>query len=343
MSTDNSSNTAESPETISGQSETPTTQELSLRDALAAALNEHSDTPEEPVADVATDVQVEAETQAEIPVAETQEAPAHWPAEKREAFAKMPSEAQRFVLERHKEMEADYTRKTTDLAEQRKPLDEFQKLFDPYRQQLELSGMSPAQATQRLLAAQRILESNPLEGIKWLAQSYKVDLGTLVPKDDEFKDPAVKALEDQVSGLRNQLSQRDAQVQRENAAAIQKTLADFSEAKTAEGTPKHPHFKALENLMAPLVAQGKSLEEAYETASYTLPEVRSRIADEARKAAQAETLKQQEESRKAKLKEAKGATQIIRSRGTAVEESGKPMTLRQELERNLRAQQSGRV
>jgi len=95
--------------------------------------------------------------------------------------------------------------------------------------------------------------------------------------------------------------------------------------------------------MVPLYGQGKTLEEAYELASYTLPHVRERIASEAAKAAQAEALKKAEEERKAKAKDAKTAGQIIRSRGTAAEDEGKPTTLRQELEKNLRALQSGRI
>src|SRR5688572_17361777 len=96
--------------------------EMSLRDTLAAALNEHSDTPPEPVATEAVTETTAAETAAETPAVEAQEAPQHWPADKREMFAKLPSEAQRLLLDRHKEMEADYTRKTTELSEQRKPV-----------------------------------------------------------------------------------------------------------------------------------------------------------------------------------------------------------------------------
>jgi hypothetical protein len=348
MSTDPSLNTAESPETISGQNETQATtaSERSLREELAAALDLHesSDTPEGPVATEATTEQVAAEPATETPAVQAQEAPQHWPAEKREVFAKLPREAQDLVLERHKEMEADYTRKTMELAEQRKPLDEFTKLFEPAKQRLELAGLTPAQVTRQLLAAQSLIETNPVEGLKWLAQSYKVDLSTLVaPKEDEYVDPAYKALRDEVNQLKSQLSQRDIAVQRQNAEAVQKTITDFASSKNADGTAKYPHFDNLRNLMGPLVNEGKTLEQAYELASYTLPEVRERIASEAAKAAQAEALKRAEDERKQKAKDVKGAAQVIRSRGTASEPTKGNTTLRQELENNLRALTSGRI
>ena len=346
MSTDPSLNTAESPETTNGQSETQATtpSEKSLREELAAALDLHesSDTPEGSVATEATTEQVAAEPAKETP-ATAQEAPQHWPAEKRETFAKLPREAQDLVLERHKEMEADYTRKTMELAEQRKPLDEFTKLFEPAKQRLELAGLTPAQVTRQLLAAQSLIETNPVEGLKWLAQSYKVDLSTLVPKEDEYVDPAYKALRDELNQLKSQLSQREQAVQRQNAEAVQKTITDFSSSKNADGTAKYPHFDSLRNLMGPIVADGKTLEQAYELASYTLPEVRERIASEAAKAAQVEALKKAEEERKQKAKDVKGATQVIRSRGTASEQPTGDLTLRQELAKNLRSLQSGRI
>jgi hypothetical protein len=337
MSTDNISSTAESPEATPGQNETQDTTELTLRDALAAELNK--DSPSDgPAVTVAADVQAEAETTTEAPAVEALEPPARWSAAEREVFTKLPPEAQRVVLERHKEMEADYTRKTMELAEQRKPLDEFTKLFEPAKQRLELAGLTPAQVTKQLLAIQSFVETNPAEGLKWLAQNYKVDLSTLVPKDDEFMDPSVKALRDEVNQLKSQLQQREQAVQSQNAAEVTKTITDFSSSKNADGTPKYPHFEALKGIMAPMVHGGKTLEQAYELASYTLPETRERIASEAAKAAQAETIKKAEEERKAKAKDAKTSSQVIRSRGTAtIDDDSKSESLRAELAKNLRS------
>lgn len=95
--------------------------------------------------------------------------------------------------------------------------------------------------------------------------------------------------------------------------------------------------------MGPLVAQGKTMVEAYNETQYILPEVRERLQSENAKAAQSEALKKAEEARKAKAKDVRGNNQVIRSRGTASEDGGKPGTLRQELAKNLADLQSGRI
>lgn len=316
--------------------------EMSLRESLAAALNDFSDPPTESVATEAVAEQTATVAETEAPAVEALEAPARWPTEQRETFAKLPREAQEIILARHRDMESDYTRKTTELAEARKPLEEFSKVFEPYKQQLELAGRTPAQVTQQLLAAQKFLETNPIEGIKWLAQSYKVDLSTLLPKEDEYTDPTVRALQQELNQLKTQLLSREQAVQQQNAAEVHRVINEFKSAKNADGTPKYPHFDQVQALMGPLVAQGKTMEEAYADTIYILPEVRERIASEAAKAAQAEALKKAEEDRKAKAKDAKTSTQIIRSRGQAVEESTGKTSLRQELAKNLR-ESGGRI
>lgn len=339
MSQSISSETTAEPTTASEASEPSASPSgRTLREDLAAALEAETETVEatsEPVAEAPADPEEEAAL----------EAPARWSPENREVFSKLPREAQRLVLERHNEMESDYTRKTTELAEQRKPLEEFEKLFEPHKQRLALAGLTPLTAARQLLAAQNMLETNPVEGLKSLAQSLRVDLAALVPAakpDDEYKDPAIREMEHKIQTLEARLQNRDQEVQRQNAEAVHKTIKDFADSKNADGTLKYPHFDQLKTLMGPMVAEGKTMEQAYELATYTLPETRERIASEAAKAAQAEALKKAEEDRKQKAKDVKGATQVIRSRGTATELSGEKLTLRQELAKNLR-ESGGRI
>lgn len=347
MSTENSSSTVENAETTSSPSETgiTTASGLSLREELAAALNlDTSDTPEEPVTNVTPDVTGEAETVAETPTLEVLEAPSNWPAEQREKFTVLPRETQEWLLSRDKEMVESYTRKTTELAEQRKAAEEVTSVLEPYRQQMELAGVSPSQAIQRLLAAQKFLESNPSEGIKWLAQQYQVDLSGFTPKEETYTDPDVKALRDELNQFKAERQREQQRTQTESISAIQRQINEFKDSRNEDGTLKYPHFEKVKAVMAPLVNEGKSLAEAYETAQYILPETRERIAAEAAKAAQAEAIRKAEEQRKAKAKEVKTAAQVIRSRGTGTSEStAKSGTVRQDLERAFQELQSGRI
>lgn len=56
------------------------------------------------------------------------EPPSHWPAEQRERFAKLDPDSQQWMLDQHRSMVADYTRKTQQAAEMRKAIaEEFDK------------------------------------------------------------------------------------------------------------------------------------------------------------------------------------------------------------------------
>ena len=102
------------------------------------------------------------------------EPPAHWPEEQKELFRSQSPEGQRFLLERHRQMEADYTRKTQHLAEQARAVAGLQGLaqrlnVDPafrthlqsYFQQQQ-QGQPQAQFQQQ----QQQDEPDPIEEIK---------------------------------------------------------------------------------------------------------------------------------------------------------------------------------
>lgn len=298
----------------------------SLEQMLSAALAEtdsSSPPPETAASAEETGEQVSTETVAES----TQvEAPAEMSAEQRVAFKALPIDAQRQVAERYAEVRRTLTQKTEEVAKERTKYQELETAFEPYRDELALQGTTPAQAAARLLAAQRALTRDPVNGLKWLSQSLGVDLRQLTPqpdKEEEFLDPAVKALKDEVRSLRAELNQQQVGVQQSRMSEAQKILEDFKTAKDEAGNLKHPHFDNpdVRAVISGLVGQGKTLGEAYERAVFVLPEVRSKIAEDAAKAAQAEAAKKAEEARKQKLVAAKTASQTIRSRGTADEKT----------------------
>ena len=312
---ENSSAVAESAET-----EAPSLEQM-LSAALAESDRSSSPPPETAASAEETGEQVSTETVAESTEVE---APAEMSADQRVAFKALPVDAQRQVAERYAEVRRTLTQKTEEISKERAKIEEFEKVFEPHRQNLELHGITPAQAASRLLAAQRLLEQNPVEGFNWLAKSLGVDLRQLAPqpdKEEEFLDPTVKALKDEVSSLRAELNQQRVGTQSAKAQEVQKIISDFKSAKDEAGNLKHPHFDNpdVQAVISGLVGQGKTLDEAYERAVFVLPEVRTKIAEDAAKAAQAEAAKKAEEARKQKLVQAKTAAQTIRSRGAADE------------------------
>lgn len=328
--------------------ETPNSSEAaSLETMLASALAESQTESDSPPPETAVDAeetseQVSTETTAstESPP-ETIEAPPSLSAEQREEFAKLPPGLQRFIADRHRDMQSDYTRKTEEVAKERVKYQELETAFEPYREQLAVQGTTPAQAAARLLATQNVLMRNPVEGLKWLSQNLGVDLRQLVPqpeKDEEFLSPDVKALKDELKELRGQIQQQTVGQQNAQAAEALRILTEFKGAKDEAGQLKHPHADnpEVKAVMGVFVGRGKSLDEAYAEAVYVLPEVRARIADEAAKAARAEETKKVEEARKKKLAEAKSASQTIRSRGTADEKPAAKASIEDDLRAAMR-------
>ena len=70
------------------------------------------------------------------------EPPANWKASDREMFRGLPEAAQKFVLARHKAMEADHTRKTQAIAELKREYEPVEEVFAPYRELMRTRGLT---------------------------------------------------------------------------------------------------------------------------------------------------------------------------------------------------------
>ena len=104
------------PEAVKTEAEAEGSEELDQK-----ATDEDEETPEEEAStsEEPEEAAEEAEESEDTPVS----APENWNEDDRKMFDSLPNEAQDRLLKREKEMTADYTRKTQDLAEQRKELE----------------------------------------------------------------------------------------------------------------------------------------------------------------------------------------------------------------------------
>ena len=124
-----------------------------LVDEIDDITNPDGGTTQEP-AQAAAPPQDNPASQLQPEEAQDLDIPAHWPEADRKMLANMPPEARDFIVRRHKEMEGDYTRKTTLVSEQAKALAGLQGLAvhlqrDPdFRAHLQgyFSGKAQAQA-----------------------------------------------------------------------------------------------------------------------------------------------------------------------------------------------------
>lgn len=254
------------------------------------------------------------------------EAPAHWPEEDRAAFATLPEEMQQFLLRRSKETDADYTRKTQELAEQRKELAPIQDVTAAWGDYFREIGVDPAKAIDHVMSVERTLRSGTPEqkrnAIAQLARDYGIDTAA-APRgmSQQSHDPAIATLQQQLNAIQGQL-QNNTQQQAQNQAA---KLAEFAARMDENGRPAHPHFNAVRDVMMALARNGQasSLEDAYDMAVWARPDLREKMLS-AREAQQMEARSQ------SAAKARKAARANVRGSG-APAKTAKPKSLEDEL------------
>lgn len=217
-----------------------------------------------------------------------------WPAELKAAFASWPPDVQKAFRERDGATEAEYTRKTQEVAEQRKQfapvLSEVEK-WSPYFQQ---QGLSPGQAISKLIQAEYTLRNGtPAQRqamFAQLAHDYQVSaIGQQNPVAHSQTDPAVAELKQQLSGLQDYIETTEQQ-------KLKSEIDAFSQAKDQSGQLLRPHFERVRETMGRLLDSGQAtdLDAAYAKAvrldddlfKQTVESERKRVTDEAERARQ---------------------------------------------------------
>lgn len=252
---------------------------------------------------------------------EALEAPQHWAVQDRESFATLSRQGQEFMLRRHKEMEADYTRKTQEVAAIRKKAEAISEVFEPHRQELALNGLDEVSAVRQLLAIRDELRADPKTTLLSLAQQFGVDLSTTEETDI---DPSVLALRKELNDVKQEQARREQEAQQQSQQTLVQQVEDFAQAKDEKGELKHPHFETIRTDMGRMIQSGLAadMEEAYAKVLSLRPELAP------------PPLKQEPgPSKKERVKKAKKAAAGVRSSGAA--EKSEPKTLRQELEAQL--------
>ena len=242
---------------------------------------------QQPEADEADDEPDEAsdDDEAEDEPAEAAElealpAPNHWPKDFAAKFEALDAPAQRMFMERYKDLEGDYTKKTQAISKYKKRQDAFDEIMQPFKGDFERAGMDDVGAVRQLLAAHDYLRKDPQNAIAWLANQYGVDtnaIGNDPAAEDEFADPQVKQLQQQVAQLTGFIQNQQTQQQSHEQASTQSFIDQFAaETDATTGNPAHPHFEKVRSVMGSLISSGNAtdLKSAYEAAVYANPELR---------------------------------------------------------------------
>ena len=323
----------------------------SLADELGAAydsateeVTETEDTTdavvEEPIETVETPEETEEVTEEETTDEESTDepeklsAPEHWSKEHKETFASLAPEAQTFLLERHKAMEGDYTRKSMEVAEIRKNYEPIEQIFATYQADLKAQGITPAEVINRWASVDRFLAEHPAEGIQWLAQSYNIDLGQLV---EQPVNPELMQLRQEIHALKGSMSQRAQQEQWSKQQTYTQQIESFSTETDEAGNPAHPYFESVVEDMVILAqaeqAAGRTpeLKALYERAIWSNPEVRERMLSDQK----AEQARKADQEARAKAAKAKKAGKSVSGSPTGSASMSEDMNLRESLERQF--------
>ena len=260
---------------------------------------ETQDSTEEP-SDDAVVAHVDGEDSKETPL----EAPKNWSEDVRSKFKDLPRDAQEYMLKRDKEMTADYTRKTQEVAQQRKSFESLDKVIAPMRQQIAASGVGEAEYISRLLNADMALRNNPKMAIKQLAQGYGIDLSSIEENVDwNDSDPQITQLQQQNQAILAELNQFKKQNLQSARQQTENQISAFAESKDEKGNLKYPHFEQVRVKMGNLIDAGeaKGLEDAYAKSIRLDDDLYKQSLDSQRKSAKAE----EDARRKAAVEKAK--------------------------------------
>lgn len=206
--------------------------------------------------------------------------PASWSATAKAQFAALDPLIQQEVLKRERDMDSGLAERAGKLKSY-EPLDQ---VIEPYRAKMAMAGVEPHQAIQRLLAAQDVLDKNPLQGLLYLAQQYGVHPQVLAQAlgqapQRQALPPEFQAIQTELSTLKQTLTQR------EQAEAANKNQAIQSQIAAFRSDPANVYFDNVQNEMGALITAGQArdLGEAYTKACWANDEIRPLLIADQRK------------------------------------------------------------
>lgn len=218
------------------------------------------------------------------PQAQSLAAPDNWSEPHKAEFAKLPLEGQKFLLDRHGEMQADYTRKTQEVAEFRKSAEPLVQATSPFAKYVESLGRTMPDALKVLLGTEYALRTGPPElKAKVLAQlaiDYNIPLAAahqLITGGQVSKpvplNPATHQLIQQTQQRLDRMEQADHTRETANQERIAAAeIETFRNTKTADGLSKYPQYERVRDAMSdwlgsePKELDGKTLPQMLETA-----------------------------------------------------------------------------
>ncbi|VVD96342.1 hypothetical protein PIN31009_01894 [Pandoraea iniqua] len=203
-------------------------------------------------------------------------APQSWKAEHRAKWDTLDPEVAAYINQREEET-----------ARGVEPLKRVWKEVLPYMEQIQASGATPEYVINDLMRTYNTLRNGDpqtkLQTLMNVAQACGIQLPTGGEQQQQYIDPNIQALQQQMQGLNGVVSNFQYQQQVAQAAAVNQQIEQFK--------ASHEHFDAVQDTMARLLTAGEAndLDSAYTKAIrlhddiFQRHQASQREADEARK------------------------------------------------------------
>jgi hypothetical protein len=218
-----------------------------------------------------TDVEVAPESEAS---ATTSPRPEHWSEKDWADLQALPPAQKEYVLRKDKDLQAGFTRKTEELAQQRKRVEAFERTLSDLQAQYAPQAdkvqfeQTVTQTLPMLVQYYTSLQRDPLETLTRLAESYGITDKLTERLAGLDMDDNARTLRKKEIEIADRESRLQAETQKARTASIEATISSFRDAKDESGNLKHPYFSDVESEMATLVAANPrlTLDEAYDRA-----------------------------------------------------------------------------
>lgn len=266
--------------------------------ALQAGTDQASETPSSSVktepeqeqaeehADTATDGN-EAEAKAAAPEDGTKadpgqakdDAPKHWPADRQEAFRKLPADGKDIVLKLTKDLQSGYTKRMQQVGDAVRFAEAVAGIIpNDVRAQIQQAGTNEIGFLQHLVSLHQHAARDPAAFVQWFVSQHPAAFQQQTPvgekqqakaKDDLadlLVDPEVKSLRQELAELKtwrdNQERQRQEwarEQQHQHVTSIQQAITHFRSAQDDQGQLMFPHFDQVSRAMGALMETHPSL------------------------------------------------------------------------------------
>jgi hypothetical protein len=223
-------------------------------DIESAPVEEIRDRAEESVPQEAVEVSAETVTDEGNAEPESQitTAPQSMSAKDREAYYALTPEQQKWVSDRDREQQADYTKKTMEVAEQRKYYEDLDRVAGSRREQFAMNGMNVAQGFEQLLSLSDFAQRDPIGFTSYLLESRGLSLADVANQQAGGQvpsDPQIVDLQQRLAAQENHIAQQNQQQLEQQGQVVSGVINDFAS--------KHPFYEDLHDDMVPIVVSLK--------------------------------------------------------------------------------------